>query len=254
MIRPFRGTSSRSMVTGYLLAVADALSVAIGFTAVWVTLGPESLYLMCSISFIGLLTVPLLRASGLPTASYAWGLLSGVLVTCWMGLVIAFGVAGVLWAGALLVTAIPVRSLWARARPGATVRHTARAGGGGGSRRGGGGGSGIQGSGATAARTPAADTGLMAANIRAAVLAVPQLDLDALCLVWRRSYHQLLDAGLTPTGAAVVKYRQRILDEIDHRDPEGFSRWLASGPRAAGNPLPYLHRPAVLDVPPETGD
>ena len=46
--------------------------------------------------------------------------------------------------------------------------------------------------------------------------------------------------GAASPNVSVVHYRQRILDELARRDPRGLSQWLASAPRAAGNPLPYL--------------
>ena len=30
------------------------------------------------------------------------------------------------------------------------------------------------------------------------------------------------------------------LDELERRNASGFAAWLASGPQAAGDPLPYL--------------
>jgi hypothetical protein len=37
-----------------------------------------------------------------------------------------------------------------------------------------------------------------------------------------------------------VAVRQRFLDEFERRNSSGLAAWLASGARAAGNPLPYL--------------
>ena len=66
---------------------------------------------------------------------------------------------------------------------------------------------------------------LVTARMQRAMRELPHLDAVALCLAWRRSYLQLLDAGSTPdAAAAVVDHRQRILDEIERRDARGLGR------------------------------
>jgi len=71
------------------------------------------------------------------------------------------------------------------------------------------------------------------------------LDLDdhALCDVWRRSYVRLEASRAADTRLAVVGLRQVYLDELVKRHPAEVRHWLASGARAAGNPLPFLTRP-----------
>jgi hypothetical protein len=66
------------------------------------------------------------------------------------------------------------------------------------------------------------------------------LDDQAICVAWRRSYLQL-DAAV-PAGhrLEVVRLRQLYLDELSRRHPAELRKWLASGARAAGNPLPFL--------------
>jgi hypothetical protein len=67
------------------------------------------------------------------------------------------------------------------------------------------------------------------------------LDDSALCLAWRRSFIRLDAARTLSTRLAIVEQRQKYLDELQRRHAEGFERWLRSGARASGNPLPYLH-------------
>lgn len=72
---------------------------------------------------------------------------------------------------------------------------------------------------------------------------VATLDDSALCHAWRRSFVQLQASRSVPRRAEVVQLRQQYLDELDRRHPTELRSWLASGARAAGNPLPYLGRP-----------
>ena len=64
---------------------------------------------------------------------------------------------------------------------------------------------------------------------------------EELCRRWRASYLTLRLPP--PSDAAIlqtVEQRQRYLDEFERRNAGGLTAWLASGARAAGNPLPYL--------------
>lgn len=66
------------------------------------------------------------------------------------------------------------------------------------------------------------------------------LTVAELCTVWHRSYWLLHD---TPSGSAraeIVATRERLLDELEQRDPIGFGRWLDSGARAGSDPRRYL--------------
>lgn len=63
-----------------------------------------------------------------------------------------------------------------------------------------------------------------------------------LCMTWRRSFVWLEAACVAPERVLVVQLRQELLDELQRRHPAGVSAWLASGARAAGNPLPFLER------------
>jgi len=72
---------------------------------------------------------------------------------------------------------------------------------------------------------------------------VPALDDDALCQAWRRSYVRLEASRAADARLEVVRLRQLYLDELVRRHPAQVRHWLASGARAAGNPLPFLSRP-----------
>jgi hypothetical protein len=72
---------------------------------------------------------------------------------------------------------------------------------------------------------------------------VTTLDDEALCRAWRRSYLQLDASGIGSRRLAVVRLRELYLDELSRRHPAEVRQWLASGARAAGNPLPFLRRP-----------
>jgi hypothetical protein len=80
------------------------------------------------------------------------------------------------------------------------------------------------------------------------------LSTDQLCRAWRQSWLVLLDSGLDPTQRArMVETRRRYLDELERRDPTGFSRWLDSGARAGGDPLKFIT--SQLDpIDPRNGD
>ncbi|MFC5263167.1 hypothetical protein ACFPJ1_13725 [Kribbella qitaiheensis] len=66
------------------------------------------------------------------------------------------------------------------------------------------------------------------------------LNDDALCLAWRRSFLLLEEARSAAERLSIVEQRQKYLDELHQRSPEGVAAWLASGARASGNPFPYL--------------
>ncbi|WP_427896196.1 hypothetical protein ACQHIV_19900 [Kribbella sp. GL6] len=63
---------------------------------------------------------------------------------------------------------------------------------------------------------------------------------EALCLAWRASFPGLQRA-LSPTDhLRVVEERRAYLDELDRRHPDGVAAWLASNPRAAGDPTRFV--------------
>jgi hypothetical protein len=76
---------------------------------------------------------------------------------------------------------------------------------------------------------------------------VRALDDAELCLEWRRSFVRLETVRGAAARLAVVEQRQRYLDELQRRHTDAFQKWLQSGARASGNPLPFLQ-----ERPPET--
>lgn len=70
-------------------------------------------------------------------------------------------------------------------------------------------------------------------------------DLDsmgdaALCMAWRASFIALQQQLHHETRVRVVERRQQYLDELERRNPAGFTAWMTSGPRAAGDPSRYI--------------
>ncbi|GAB2651755.1 hypothetical protein GCM10009743_29900 [Kribbella swartbergensis] len=61
-----------------------------------------------------------------------------------------------------------------------------------------------------------------------------------LCMAWRRSFIDLLDASSPADVASVAAYREQLLDELEARSPGGFAEWMACGARAASDPSKYL--------------
>lgn len=77
-------------------------------------------------------------------------------------------------------------------------------------------------------------------------LSGPRLLTDEqLCQGWRASYPALQERSSAIEMMRAVEERRRFLDEFERRNASGLAAWLASGARAAGNPLPYLteHHP-----------
>lgn len=67
-----------------------------------------------------------------------------------------------------------------------------------------------------------------------------ELSMQELCLAWRRSYVALLDLPPGPARCEIVRIRECLLDELERRDPDGFTRWLGTGARAGSDPGRYL--------------
>jgi hypothetical protein len=69
---------------------------------------------------------------------------------------------------------------------------------------------------------------------------VPQLATRALGQEWLRT-STLLTGRLDPAvRAALVRRRHEVLDELELRDPVGFSRWLGGGPVPGSDPADYV--------------
>jgi hypothetical protein len=81
---------------------------------------------------------------------------------------------------------------------------------------------------------------------------VEAMDDATLCLAWRSSYVALQRACTTKRALGITRRRQVLLDELERRNATGFSAWLASSPRAAGDPSRYLlEEPRARQRPPQ---
>ena len=66
-------------------------------------------------------------------------------------------------------------------------------------------------------------------DVDAAVQSPPPLIFEALstpelCLAWRRSYLALLEVPAGPGRCEIVRMREGLLDELERRDRDGFTR------------------------------
>ncbi len=71
-----------------------------------------------------------------------------------------------------------------------------------------------------------------------------------LCRQWQDSHEALRRATSADARLRIVQARQRCLDELEKRDPEGLSAWLASTASAAGDPSRFLTGGDQLDQDP----
>jgi hypothetical protein len=71
---------------------------------------------------------------------------------------------------------------------------------------------------------------------------VAMLDDAMLCEAWRHSFVRLEASAAADVRLELVSLRELYLDELVRRHPAEVRLWLASGARAAGNPLPFLTR------------
>jgi hypothetical protein len=95
-------------------------------------------------------------------------------------------------------------------------------------------------------------------SIEPVTLDLCALDDAALCMAWRRSFTRLTTARSTADSLLVVSQRQKYLDELYRRSPQGLVAWFNSGGRASGNPLPFLEHESDVDPwnelkPPDAG-
>jgi hypothetical protein len=77
-------------------------------------------------------------------------------------------------------------------------------------------------------------------NRRPAEPTVADFGTDKLCRDWLDSYDALRKAGSHPERLRIVADRQRCLDELERRDPEGFHAWLGSAAGPATDPRRFL--------------
>ncbi|TCC54945.1 hypothetical protein E0H73_37745 [Kribbella pittospori] len=73
-----------------------------------------------------------------------------------------------------------------------------------------------------------------------------------LCRQWQASYAALQQAGTPSVHLQIAAARQRCLDELERRDPGGFSAWLASAASAGGNPRGFIEDEASDSRGPDT--
>lgn len=74
---------------------------------------------------------------------------------------------------------------------------------------------------------------------------VPAMSTRALGEEWVRT-SAVLAGRLDPAArAALVHRRQQALDELERRDPEGFSRWLVGGPVPGSDPADYVRHDKI---------
>lgn len=62
-----------------------------------------------------------------------------------------------------------------------------------------------------------------------------------LCREWLDSYQALSEATSATDRLRIVMARQRCLDELERRDPDGLQAWLASAASAGGDPSRFLN-------------
>ncbi len=61
-----------------------------------------------------------------------------------------------------------------------------------------------------------------------------------LCWRWRSSFGALQHTVSPDQRLHLIETRAALLDELAHRDPAGFNRWLNSGARAASDPARFV--------------
>jgi hypothetical protein len=65
---------------------------------------------------------------------------------------------------------------------------------------------------------------------------------EQLSRVWQASSRTLRRRTSPAQKVAVVEERQSYLEEFERRNPSGFEAWLASGPGASADLMPYLSK------------
>jgi hypothetical protein len=79
-----------------------------------------------------------------------------------------------------------------------------------------------------------------AQSLAASLNLTESLNTAELCRAWSRSY-RALRMSTTPDQVTGISQARRIyLEALEERDPAGVARWLATDPRADGDPTPYL--------------
>jgi hypothetical protein len=68
----------------------------------------------------------------------------------------------------------------------------------------------------------------------------PAATTAQLCQQWHDTFEDLHQATTPAAQLRIVTARQRCLDELERRDPDGLNAWLASTASPAGDPTRYL--------------
>lgn len=71
-------------------------------------------------------------------------------------------------------------------------------------------------------------------------LGVSAISTAELCRQWHQSFEDLHQAITPAARLSIVTARQRCLDELERRDPDGLHAWLSSSASAAGDPSRFL--------------
>ncbi len=74
-----------------------------------------------------------------------------------------------------------------------------------------------------------------------------------LCWRWRTSFAALQHTASPGERLRLIETRSALLDELATRNPEGFTRWMSSGARAASDPARFL-TPHHTDQPGQHGE
>jgi hypothetical protein len=61
-----------------------------------------------------------------------------------------------------------------------------------------------------------------------------------LCRAWQESFDALRKSESPAVRLRIVEARQRYLDELERRDPDGLHAWLESNASPAGNPARFV--------------
>jgi hypothetical protein len=89
------------------------------------------------------------------------------------------------------------------------------------------------------------DGGVQQPNVESDLRALSDADLQA---AWRRSFVRIEVTTDPIERSLLAALRCDYLDEFERRDPDGFTRWLDNGARAAGNPARFAPtRPEAAD-------
>jgi hypothetical protein len=89
-------------------------------------------------------------------------------------------------------------------------------------------------------RTPLSISLVESEHLNEPPVVLSSLSDDALCLAWRASFSALQRAEAPAQRLSIIEKRRAYLDEIERRNAHGLAAWLASGPRAAGDPSRFV--------------